>query len=862
MSESAKEYGAQFPVLALRDVVVFPRLVIPLFVGRELSLKAVHAAANEGGQILLLTQKSVETESPVADDLYRTGCIASILQVLPLPDNTVKVLVEGQNRARAESFEHPEGGPLRAKAEIIRPTESPSADNASALRRTLLSQFTAFVKHGKKISPDLLTMVNGLEDLDRLADAIAGHFPAPIAVRQKLLEESSVTARAESLLKRLGRELEVIKLERKIRGRVKDQIEKSHREYYLNEQAKAIQKELGEDGNSGADDLRRRVREAKMPEQTKRKCEQELKKLGMMSMMSAEATVARTYIETLLGLPWRKVSRVNGDIHRAQKILDEDHFGLAKVKERILEHLAIQERVQNAKAPILCFVGSPGVGKTSLGRSIARATDREFVRVALGGVRDEAEIRGHRRTYVGSLPGKILQGMARAGVKNPLFMLDEIDKLGMDFRGDPASALLEVLDPEQNHAFVDHYVEVDYDLSQVMFITTANTLNVPPALADRLEIIRISGYTEDEKIQIARRHLLPKQFKENGVADGEANFRAPALRDIVRYYTREAGVRNLERMISKVCRKVVMNAAMRIADKKESAAEKPAETAESPPEKPTMEFVPADKPAEEKSAAESESPKKSNAKDMQPIFITPQRLRKFLGVRQFKFGVAADSEKIGQATGLAWTESGGELLSIEAVCLPGQGKILRTGKLGEVMRESVEAAVSVVRARTESLGIEKDFHRKSDIHVHLPEGAIPKDGPSAGIGIAAAVASALNGIAVRADTAMTGEITLRGEILPIGGLKEKLLAAHRGGVKRVILPEENRKDMEEVPANVRGKFEILFVKWIDEVFDLAMKEPPRPLKKKAQKPRVKSASAEEKPPPTSPPKRQPATTTH
>jgi ATP-dependent Lon protease len=735
---------------------------------------------------------------------------------------------------------------MRAEIETVAIEEEPAAKDGDELRRTLLDKFAAFAKNGKKISSEALAAITAIEELDRLSDAIAAHLTGPISERQKLLETASPSARARLLAKRLSRELEIVKVERKVRGRVKDQIERSHREYYLNEQMKAIQKELGEDAGADIEDLKRRVREAGMSEQARRKCEQELKKLGMMSSMSAEASVIRTFVETLLGLPWKKRAKVNRDLQAAQKILDEDHYGLEKVKERILEYLAIQQRVQNAKAPILCLVGPPGVGKTSLGRSIARATNRAFARVALGGVRDEAEIRGHRRTYVGALPGKIMQGMARAGVKNPLFMLDEIDKLGMDFRGDPSSALLEVLDPEQNSAFADHYIEVDYDLSEVMFITTANTLHIPPALADRLEIIRLSGYTEDEKIRIAERHLLPKQFRENGIGEGEAVFRPRALRDIIRYYTREAGVRSLERCISKVCRKLVFGAVI----KQKNAAEKPAVA----PDKPA-EAVVEKSPLPAKGGDKQAPTLAADAKPLvgdggRALVVDGSSLKKHLGVRQFKFGAAAEEEKIGQVTGLAWTEVGGELLRIEAVKLPGRGKIIRTGKLGEVMRESVEAAMSVVRARSRALGIAENFQKTCDIHVHLPEGAIPKDGPSAGIGVAAAIASVLTGIAVRPDVAMTGEITLGGEVLPIGGLKEKLLAAHRGGIRRVILPEENRRHLEEVPANVRGKFAFHFVRWIDEVFDLALVRPPRPLPAKLRRER---ASAPPPPPPASAP---------
>ncbi|MCS6944422.1 MAG: endopeptidase La [Sutterellaceae bacterium] len=768
------------PLLPLRDVVVFPHMVIPLFVGRPKSIKALEAAMESGKSIMLVAQKNAAKDEPRADDIYTIGCVATILQMLKLPDGTVKVLVEGTQRATIHSID--EGGThFSCEATPIVP-ETASGAEVEALRRAVFAQFDQYVKLNKKIPAEILTSIAGIDEPGRLADTIAAHLPLKLEQKQKILEMSALTQRLEHLLAQLETEIDILQVEKRIRGRVKRQMEKSQREYYLNEQVKAIQKELGE-GEEGADleELEKKIKAARMPKQARQKAESELKKLRLMSPMSAEATVVRNYIDTLVSLPWKKKSKINNDLANAQKVLDEDHYGLEKVKERIVEYLAVQQRVDRLKAPILCLVGPPGVGKTSLGQSIARATNRKFVRMALGGVRDEAEIRGHRRTYIGSMPGKILQNLAKVGVRNPLFLLDEVDKMGQDFRGDPASALLEVLDPEQNHTFVDHYVEVDYDLSDVMFVATANTMNIPPPLLDRMEVIRLSGYTEDEKVNIAMRHLLPKQMKNNGVKKEELEISEAAVRDIIRYYTREAGVRGLERELSKICRKVVKNALLKKGDKKVK------------------------------------------------VRVTPRNLDKFLGVRRYTFGVAEKEAQVGQVTGLAWTEVGGELLTIEAAVMPGKGNIIRTGSLGDVMKESVEAARSVVRSRARRLGIRDDAFEKYDMHIHLPEGATPKDGPSAGIAITTAVVSVLTGIPVRPDVAMTGEITLRGEVLQIGGLKEKLLAALRGGIKTVLIPEENVKDLAEIPDNVKNRLEIIPVKWIDKVLEIALQRQPVPL---------------------------------
>jgi ATP-dependent Lon protease len=767
----------QLPLLPLRDVVVFPHMVMPLFVGRPKSIKALETAMEAGKSILLVAQKSAAKDDPGAEDLYQIGCVSNILQMLKLPDGTVKVLVEGAQRAHITKVTD-EGTYYTAEALAV-PGDEGQNHEVEAMRRAIIAQFDQYVKLNKKIPPEILTSLAGIEEPGRLADTIASHLPLKLEQKQQVMEMFDVKARLEHLLSQLETELDILQVEKRIRGRVKRQMEKSQREYYLNEQVKAIQKELGE-GEDGADleEMDKKIKTAKMPKEARVKAQAELKKLRLMSPMSAEATVVRNFIEILVGLPWRKRSKISSDLNAAQKVLDQDHYGLEKVKERILEYLAVQQRVDKVKAPILCLVGAPGVGKTSLGQSIARATNRKFVRMSLGGVRDEAEIRGHRRTYIGSMPGKILQNMTKVGVRNPLFLLDEVDKMGQDFRGDPSSALLEVLDPEQNNTFVDHYVEVEYDLSEVMFVATANTLNIPPALLDRMEVIRLSGYTEDEKINIAQRYLLPKQIKNNGLRASEVAVAESAIRDIVRYYTREAGVRALEREISKICRKVVKTLVMQQRDKK--------------------------------------------------INVTARNLDKFLGVQRYTYGIAEKNNQIGQVTGLAWTEVGGELLTIEAVAVPGKGKTITTGKLGDVMQESIQAALSVVRKRSMALGIADDFYQKNDIHIHLPEGATPKDGPSAGIGICTAMVSVLTGIPVRANVAMTGEITLRGEVLPIGGLKEKLLAAHRGGIKTVLIPEENVKDLAEIPENIKDHLEIVPVKWFDRVLELALERLPQP----------------------------------
>jgi ATP-dependent Lon protease len=791
----ATEYSpdlTQFPLLPLRDVVVFPHMVIPLFVGRPKSIKAMEIAMEAGKSIMLAAQKSAAKDEPAAEDMYQIGCIANILQMLKLPDGTVKVLVEGSQRAVIKEIEDHRSHYVAAAQPV--PVDASDNNEVEAMRRALVTQFDQYVKLNKKIPPEILTSLGGIEEAGRLADTVAAHLPLKLEQKQQVLEMFDVKARVEHLLGQLETEIDILQVEKRIRGRVKRQMEKSQREYYLNEQVKAIQKELGE-GEDGADldEIEKKIKLARMPKDARVKAEAELKKLRLMSPMSAEATVVRNYIDILVGLPWKKRSKISKDIAAAEKSLDSDHYGLEKVKERIVEYLAVQSRVDKVKAPILCLVGAPGVGKTSLGQSIAKATNRKFVRMSLGGVRDEAEIRGHRRTYIGSMPGKILQNMTKVGVRNPLFLLDEVDKLGMDFRGDPSSALLEVLDPEQNHTFVDHYVEVEYDLSEVMFVATANTLNIPPALLDRMEVIRLSGYTEDEKVHIATRYLLPKQLKNNGLKLDEVSITESAIRDVIRYYSREAGVRSLEREISKICRKVVKTLVTKSRDSK--------------------------------------------------IVVTAKNLDKFLGVRKYAFGIAEKKNQVGQVTGLAWTEVGGELLTIEAVVMPGKGKSITTGKLGEVMQESIQAALTVVRSRSAKLGVAEDFYQKIDLHIHLPEGATPKDGPSAGIGICTAMVSILTGIPVRADVAMTGEITLRGEVLPIGGLKEKLLAAHRGGIKTVLIPEENLKDLAEIPDNVKNRLEILPVKWIDQVLELALERRPEALAKKDDDAPIAAAAA-------------------
>jgi ATP-dependent Lon protease len=767
------------PVLPLRDVVVYPHMVIPLFVGREKSIQALDAAMRTDKRIMLVAQKAADVDDPKADDLYRIGTVATILQLLKLPDGTVKVLVEGVDRARIDRLHA--GDYYSADAELLPDTEAYDERELDVLGRSVITQFEQYVKLNKKVPPEVLTALAGIENPGRLADTVAAHMSLKLAEKQKVLEILDTRTRLEHILVAIEGEMDVLQIEKRIRGRVKAQMEKSQREYYLNEQMKAIQKELGEmdEGGNEITDLEQKIAKSGMPKEAREKANAELNKLKMMSPMSAEATVVRNYIDWLVKVPWKKRTKILKDIAHAEKILDEDHFGLEKIKERIVEYLAVQQRVEKIRGPILCLVGPPGVGKTSLGQSIARATNRKFVRMSLGGVRDEAEIRGHRRTYIGSLPGKIVQNMSKAGVHNPLFLLDEVDKMSMDFRGDPSSALLEVLDPEQNATFNDHNLEVDLDLSEVMFVCTANSLNIPAPLLDRMEVIRLPGYTEDEKMNIARRYLLPKQMKNNGLKDSELKVTDPALLDIVRYYTREAGVRNLEREIAKISRKAVKHL---LLQKKEHAA----------------------------------------------VSVNPKNLDKFLGVRRHRYGKAEDLDRVGQVTGLAWTEVGGELLTIESAVVSGKGKLLHTGQLGEVMQESIQAAMTVVRSRAQVLGLDPDFYQKLDVHLHIPEGATPKDGPSAGIGMCTALVSALTKIPVRSDVAMTGEITLRGEVLPIGGLKEKLLAAHRGGIKTVLIPDENEKDLVEIPDNIKGNLEIKPVKWIDEVLQVALTRQPAP----------------------------------
>ncbi len=766
------------PLLPLRDVVVFPHMVIPLFVGRPKSIKALEAAMEAGRQIMLVAQKAAGKDEPKSDDMFETGCVSSILQMLKLPDGTVKVLVEGLQRANTVTID--DSGEYFTSVVSPVPVPDQGTPEIEALRRAVTQQFDQYVKLNKKIPPEILTSIAGIDDAGRLSDTIAAHLPLKLENKQVILDLVPVAKRLEKLLELLEHEVDILQVEKRIRGRVKRQMEKSQREYYLNEQVKAIQKELGE-GEEGADfeELEKKITAARMSKEARKKVDGELKKLKLMSPMSAEATVVRNFIETLVNLPWAKKSKVKHDLPFAEGVLNEDHYGLDKVKERILEYLAVQQRVEKVKAPILCLVGPPGVGKTSLGQSVARATGRKFVRMALGGVRDEAEIRGHRRTYIGSMPGKVLQSLSKVGVRNPLFLLDEIDKLGTDFRGDPSSALLEVLDPEQNHTFGDHYVEVDFDLSDVMFIATSNSLNIPPALLDRMEVIRLAGYTEDEKVSIAQRYLLPKQRTNNGVKDEELTVAEDAIRGIIRYYTREAGVRSLEREISKICRKVVKGLSLKKYDGR--------------------------------------------------VTVDAANLNDFLGVRKYSFGEAEKQNQVGQVNGLAWTEVGGDLLTIEAAIMTGKGVIIRTGSLGDVMKESVEAARTVVRSRAARLGIKEELFEKRDIHIHVPDGATPKDGPSAGAAMTTAFVSALTGIPVRADVAMTGEITLRGEVTEIGGLKEKLLAAHRGGIKTVLIPEANAKDLQDIPENVKSQLEIIPVKWIDKVLEIALERQPQPL---------------------------------
>ena len=766
------------PLLPLRDVVVFPHMVIPLFVGRPKSIKALEAAMEAGRQIMLVAQKAAGKDEPKPDDMFEIGCVSSILQMLKLPDGTVKVLVEGVQRAETRAI-HDTAEYFTAEVVPVQPAGEPTPE-VEALRRAVTQQFDQYVKLNKKIPPEILTSIAGIDDPGRLADTIAAHLPLKLEAKQSVLDLFVIAKRLEKLLELLEHEVDILQVEKRIRGRVKRQMEKSQREYYLNEQVKAIQKELG-DGEEGADleELEKKIEAAKMSKEARKKADSELKKLKLMSPMSAEATVVRNFIDTLIGLPWAKKSKVKHDLPLAENVLNEDHYGLDKVKERILEYLAVQQRVDKVKAPILCLVGPPGVGKTSLGQSVARATGRKFVRMALGGVRDEAEIRGHRRTYIGSMPGKVLQSLTKVGVRNPLFLLDEIDKLGMDFRGDPSSALLEVLDPEQNHTFSDHYVEVDFDLSDVMFIATSSSMNIPPALLDRMEVIRLAGYTEDEKVNIAQRYLAPKQAKNNGVKDEEMEITESAIRGIIQYYTREAGVRSLEREISKICRKTVKSIQL----------------------------------------------KKVTGK----VVVTDANLNDFLGVRKFDYGRAEKKNQVGQVVGLAWTEVGGDLLTIESAMMPGKGNIIRTGSLGDVMKESVEAARTVVRSRARRLGIKDEMFEKRDIHIHVPDGATPKDGPSAGAAMTTAFVSALTNIPVRAGVAMTGEITLRGEVTAIGGLKEKLLAAHRGGIKTVLIPADNVKDLADIPENVKNHLEIVPVRWIDQVLEVALESMPLPL---------------------------------
>ena len=771
------------PVLPLRDVVVYPHMVIPLFVGREKSINALEYAMENGKAIVLIAQKSADVDDPSVEDLHDIGTLATILQLLKLPDGTVKVLVEGSQRVGIEHFTETDHCFL-AHTHDFDEAQSQYDQETDILMRSVLAGFDQYVKLNKKIPGEVLTSLSSIDDPGRLADTIAAHMGIKLDEKQKILEMITVKQRLEYLLQLIQGETDVLQVEKRIRSRVKQQMEKSQREYYLNEQMKAIQKELGdlEDAPNEVEELSKKIEQAGMSKEAKAKATAELNKLKLMSPMSAEATVVRNYLDWLVGVPWKKKSKIRNDIGGAEKILEEDHYGLESVKERILEYLAVQQRSRKLSGPILCLVGPPGVGKTSLGRSIARATNRKFTRMSLGGVRDEAEIRGHRRTYIGSLPGKIIQNMSKVGTKNPLFLLDEIDKMSMDFRGDPSSALLEVLDPEQNHAFNDHYLEVDFDLSHVMFVATANSMHIPGPLLDRMEVIRIPGYTEDEKLNIALRYLVPKQTQKNGLKPSEIDIKESAIRGIIRYYTREAGVRNLEREIAKICRKVVKALAL--------------------------------KPSQAKAS------------------ITLKNLDKYLGVRRFRYGLAEEEDQIGQVTGLAWTEVGGELLSIEAALVPGKGKLMNTGQLGEVMQESIQAAMTVVRSRAASLGIPTDFYQAYDVHIHVPEGATPKDGPSAGIGMCTALISALTKIPVRSTVAMTGEITLRGQVLPIGGLKEKLLAAHRGGIEIVVIPEENRKDLVDIPKNIMSKLDVRPVKWIDEVMEIALHRIPTPIEDK------------------------------
>ncbi|MDA0147120.1 endopeptidase La [Vibrio sp. LaRot3] len=774
----------EIPVLPLRDVVVYPHMVIPLFVGREKSIACLEAAMDNNKQVLLVAQKEADTDEPSKDDLFEVGTVATILQLLKLPDGTVKVLVEGQQRAKINHFI--ENDFFLADAEYLVTADLDEREQ-EVIVRSAINQFEGFIKLNNKIPPEVLTSLNGIDEAARLADTIAAHMPLKLVDKQNVLELLDVTERLEFLMGQMESEIDILQVEKRIRTRVKKQMEKSQREYYLNEQMKAIQKELGEseDGVDEFETLKQKIDESKMPQEAREKTEQELQKLKMMSPMSAEATVVRGYIDWMIGVPWAKRSKVKKNLAKAEEILNEDHYGLERVKERILEYLAVQNRINKLKGPILCLVGPPGVGKTSLGRSIAAATGRKYTRMALGGVRDEAEIRGHRRTYIGSMPGKLIQKMSKVGVKNPLFLLDEIDKMSSDMRGDPSSALLEVLDPEQNNAFNDHYLEVDYDLSDVMFVATSNSMNIPGPLLDRMEVIRLSGYTEDEKLNIAKRHLVEKQVKRNGLKPAEITIEDSAIIGIIRYYTREAGVRSLEREISKICRKAVKNILL--------------------------------KP------------------ELKSVTVSMDNLKEYLGVQRHDYGKADDSNRIGQVTGLAWTEVGGDLLTIETESMPGKGKLTQTGSLGDVMKESIQAAMTVVRSRAEKLGINSDFYEKRDIHVHVPEGATPKDGPSAGIAMCTALVSSLTGNPVKAEVGMTGEITLRGEVLPIGGLKEKLLAAHRGGIKTVLIPKDNERDLEEIPENVIADLKVIPVQWIDEVLSVALEKDPTGVEFAAEK---------------------------
>ncbi|MGQ7269691.1 endopeptidase La [Marinobacter nauticus] len=794
MTRIPDETVHEYPLLPLRDVVVFPHMVVPLFVGREKSIQALEAAMEGSKEILLVAQKDASTDEPGPKDVFAMGTLATVLQMLRLPDGTVKVLVEGNSRASISDIE--EGDYLSGQA-ILMDEESLPEREEDVLTKTLMDEFEKYVKLSKKVPSEVSNALTGIHELERLVDTMAAHLEMRIPEKQELLEALDVRKRVDLLLGKLDGEIDLIEVEKRIRGRVKKQMERSQREYYLNEQMKAIQKEMGQlgEGNNDFEELEQKLEEAGLPEEARKKTETELNKLKMMSPMSAEATVVRGYIDWMLAVPWKKRSRVRHDLEKAREILDRDHYGLDEVKKRILEYLAVQSRVKKVKGPVLCLVGPPGVGKTSLGQSIAKATNRKYTRMALGGVRDEAEIRGHRKTYIGALPGKLLQKLSKVGVKNPLFLFDEIDKMGMDHRGDPASALLEVLDPEQNHTFNDHYLEVDYDLSDVMFVCTSNSMDIPPALLDRMEIIRIPGYTEDEKVNIALRYLLPKQLKANGLRKDELKLPEETIRDLIRYYTREAGVRGLEREIAKICRKVV------------------------------REHV--------------ESSTKAS------VTLAPDLLEDYSGVKKFKYGLAEETNQIGQVTGLAWTQVGGELLTIECALTPGKGRVVKTGSLGDVMQESIQTALTVVRSRAAGLGVADDFHEKHDLHVHVPEGATPKDGPSAGIGMCTALVSALTRIPVRADVAMTGEITLRGRVLAIGGLKEKLLAAHRGGIKTVIIPDENVRDLKEIPENIKESLEIRPVKWIDEVLDIALAYQPDPRAENADKETGKSAASDD-----------------